>query len=356
MTHRMVGVLLLLAAANGRAQGVQRDTVAIWLSRRLPSDFILGESRRRCVTFIVDGQNAHALSVAGADSTLISGLRGMCYLGSALEVATDRPGATVKVEDRAVGSAPWSGPVPPNHVSVVVEQGTWSQRVTVDVHENQFVRVTFHVPSDTVAVPVVLSALRLAQLAADTANYVPKTPPPTPPVRPSGRRTLGGTLIGALVGGAAGAGIGVAACKSSSTIFTYNPTLGYNTPNGTSSSLNAGCAVATTGGGLLVGGFVGNLIARAGYGASMRRYEEAQQRYSATFAQWLRNKASDSTETIHERRTAYAAALADVDRAAAAQRANAATRAHNAALGGPDIVVEPARRLAHAASSPASLP
>lgn len=350
----MVALFAVVAppCAKGQRTPLTEEQIASLISRKASKDAILTVSHDQCIDFVVDERHKKGLLSESGDSALVSGLSEACYIGSALEITADRPGATVSLAGRQVGAAPWRGPVSaPDHVVILVEQGSWSQRVSVDLKKGQYVRVAFHMPVDTLPVPPSLSPAQLAQLAADTAVFTPRSARPIAPVRPTSRSTLAGTVIGALVGGAAGAGVGYAACKTTSPVESPSQLGGYNASHSTTSSINGGCVAGAGGGGLLVGGIVGNLISRAQYGGKLRRYQHDSTAYAGLLASWQQQNASDSARAISDKRQKYHDEQAKVDRARQIVQLNTDARARNTKLAGPEITVEPAHQLPRAGAS-----
>jgi hypothetical protein len=327
----VLSCLLTGAVQEARGQPLSQDDIARFIAGKMSRDRILAISHSRCLSFVADAQGTQPLLAQSGDSALITGLRDACYLGSALVVVVDRTGVRVAVDDQPVGEAPWKAPRPPGHVLVAVEQGSWSQHETVDLLRGQSVTVTFHVPADTQPNPGPPSQAELVALAQDTLAYTPKVSKPIPPVPPGSRGTLGSTIIGALVGGAAGAGIGLAACNTKSPVYT-NTSGGYGVQTGTKSSIDGGCTAAAAGGGVAIGGLVGNLIARAGHGAKVRQYQRDSSAYVIKWRYWQQQNATDSATAVSAKRRHYQEVKAAAARAQQIAELNAQTREHNARL------------------------
>lgn len=276
------------ATAQGRAYSA--EAIARLVTGGANTARILELTRAECVGFIMDEAADRLLRRAGADEGLIAGLRGTCYIGPAIDVSSEPPGAEVLVNGQSVGKTPITIPVKAAPaVAVEVRYNGAAKSITTAVPADRVARLRFDLPRDTLPWPVGRSAREFGEEYGLLDSWRSTLPKPEVPRAPRGWRKT--TRLG--LGLAMGAGAGFAATRSTCARSLPSKTVDGKTYPAVPLGVDPACSTPTMAGAALVGGVALMGIAKLRHDGRVRGYRRATAAYPQRVADWENAKIAE---------------------------------------------------------------
>jgi hypothetical protein len=322
-------LLVLLSAGPLNAQSRALDVEDVVTLLPAPPQVRANIINSRCVGFVLDAAATNRLRSAGADEGVLNLVRGACFTGGELVVASRPSGAEILVNNQRVGTAPWtqryaSGAA----VQLSARSGGRTLNSSVRLQPGQRTRVEFGFAADTALLPPVRSVAEVARQLNLAGEWRPVTPEAPRPSRP-GNYHDGWMSVGVYLAGAAG---GALYCNQEHACGITDA--GFPGDENSMEGLNL---LAGAVGGLVAGWVVNQVIGlpvngfrRASYDRAVTRRAQWERSNEQARASWIQSHPRLQSIISEERRK-----LEEV------RASNAAIKQRNAGLQPTRITTEP---------------